>query len=505
MSSDPTSSIVQTNSQNTTASISDGLHQTEPDAEQQLIFVTDLDAWCVNALIGTASYRQLPHLQAVLYRHLAFEPYFGFETTVEGLRMFQLAFHLPYHALRSSKKPRIDSRRYADGDPLRHVHDVSFLDFTDSETSSFLYEAQISCMISGPDEWRWVVYCFVDTYFDPESERESILSDPMDNLLAQGLRLDPFTRDYYAANDETPTHNPREFFLTMLRFRIDQVKNEWTKVVERLKKSIREYERSFLSVSGEDSSSKSRNFVTQVKWLSKKLFLDLSETVSLCEEFCLEPVLDLQSGSESSDNCPLLIPIKSTLKELKSLEKKLESVAKNWEDFTRDLEVRLNLETIQVARLSVTMMLFISPIGLSTGIFSMNQDVISFIPASFGSFVCTIMVFGAMGGFIHFAEPEWFWRHLCDIASIGHLYWTTKITAPTYRLPQLRRHHSLQSPKIVQKDEEDVGTDPTMIQNHEEVRETRSLGTIALKPGRKTLSGDLHSKSGILGITSGRY
>ena len=117
------------------------MHQEEPDAERVSIFITDLDPWSTLSLIGTASKNQVPHLQAALYGHLVFEPFFGLDITPDGLLMFRLAFHLPYHALRTSKKLRSDFRKDKNGDPLRNIRDVSFLDRKGSETSTFLCEA----------------------------------------------------------------------------------------------------------------------------------------------------------------------------------------------------------------------------------------------------------------------------------------------------------------------------------------------------------------------------
>jgi hypothetical protein len=155
--------------------------------------------------------------------------------------MFQLAFHLPYYVWRSSQKPCQDHRQFANGDPLRHSRDVSFLNWKTCGSSGFLYEAQISCVVAGPDEWRWVAYCFVDTYFDGvEEAKETVLSYHEDSLADEGMRVDPLT--YGVVNPDNPIQDPREYFLMVFRIRIDQVKREWQQVVEKVYQSIREYE-----------------------------------------------------------------------------------------------------------------------------------------------------------------------------------------------------------------------------------------------------------------------
>src|ERR1700759_5630087 len=107
--------------------------------------------------------------------------------------MFQLAFDLPYYAWRRSDgPPRTDHRLNAKGDPLRHVHNISFLSWDDSGLYDYLYEAQISCMVAGSDESRWVAYGFVETYFDPDETRKTVLSYYKNNVSDRWM-MDPFT------------------------------------------------------------------------------------------------------------------------------------------------------------------------------------------------------------------------------------------------------------------------------------------------------------------------
>ena len=154
--------------------------------------------------------------------------------------MFHLAFHLPYYVWRGSKKAHEDHRRDANASPLRQSQDVSFLSWKNSESPGFLYEAQISCVVAGSDEWRWVAYCFVDTYFDAAEEaKETVLSYHEDSLVDQGMRADPFT--FGVADADNPIQKPREYFLMVLHIRIDQVKREWQQVVAKVQQSIREY------------------------------------------------------------------------------------------------------------------------------------------------------------------------------------------------------------------------------------------------------------------------
>jgi hypothetical protein len=66
---------------------------------------------------------------------------------------------------------------------LRQSQEVSFLNWESSGSSDFLYEAQISCLIAGLDDWKWVAYCFADTYFDVNDEaQETVVAYHEDSI-----------------------------------------------------------------------------------------------------------------------------------------------------------------------------------------------------------------------------------------------------------------------------------------------------------------------------------
>jgi hypothetical protein len=154
--------------------------------------------------------------------------------------MFQFAVHLPYFVWR--RKECQDHRRDVNGSPLRKTQNISFLNWKNPERSSFLYEAQISCVVSGRDQYRWLAYCFVDSYFDApkEEERESVLSYHEDSLGEYGTLMDPLTNG--SSSEDQPIERPREYFLVVLRTRLGQVEREWQQVIVQVEQSIREYE-----------------------------------------------------------------------------------------------------------------------------------------------------------------------------------------------------------------------------------------------------------------------
>jgi hypothetical protein len=153
--------------------------------------------------------------------------------------MFQFAVHLPYFVWR--RKECQDHRRDTNDSPLRKTQNVSFLNWKNPDRSGFLYEAQISCVVSGRDQYRWLAYCFVDNYFDAgEEERESVLSYHENSLGEDGTLMDPLT--YGSSTEDKPIERPREYFLEVLQARLGQVQREWQQVVAKVEQSIREYE-----------------------------------------------------------------------------------------------------------------------------------------------------------------------------------------------------------------------------------------------------------------------
>ncbi|KIW10306.1 hypothetical protein PV08_11268 [Exophiala spinifera] len=201
------------------------------DVARRLIFISDLDSWNIYALAATASKRQISALRGAILRYLSFES--GIEVTVPtvGWAEFHLSLHLPYYAWRTSPRPYRDTRRNSSGHTLRQFRDVTLLDGFDAD-KSYLYEAQISCVIAGIDDWRWVAYCFVDTYFEVEdggntkSYQETMKEDPSCN--------------YFFTSGEPECAS--SYFLRVTAPRIEQVTKEFGLVMSKLDRSSRSWQ-----------------------------------------------------------------------------------------------------------------------------------------------------------------------------------------------------------------------------------------------------------------------
>jgi hypothetical protein len=132
----------------------------------------------------------------------------------------------------------IDQRRDSTGEPLGEIIDVSFLDPNGPE-KSFMYSAQISCVITGSDMHKSVAYMFVENCFDSKDSVQDI------ERLRRGeedycVYFDPFTRGFSDA--DKPVRDPEELFLLLLRIRVDQISNEWMQNIAKLQRSFDKYE-----------------------------------------------------------------------------------------------------------------------------------------------------------------------------------------------------------------------------------------------------------------------
>jgi len=128
-----------------------------------------------------------------------------------------LEFHIPYFALRPGSA--IPDKRTLQEREFR-AHQLLPLE-RDGEGEAYYYEAQISFLMVGVDEWFWTTYCCVDTFFGSEAGGEAYLSPPGPTDAASGGSL--FQR--------YPVWNPRQYFLAVLSRRMLQARYEWTALV----------------------------------------------------------------------------------------------------------------------------------------------------------------------------------------------------------------------------------------------------------------------------------
>jgi hypothetical protein len=120
--------------------------------------------------------------------------------------------------------------------PPRQWTDLTFLNIqpprSQDQKQYGIHEAQISFVICGSDNRRWVGYGFVDTEFDRENLADHDLS-------YVGKHEDPIAFGELDAN--LPIWDPREYFLMVLQIRMAQVLKEWECLIRTVERSINQY------------------------------------------------------------------------------------------------------------------------------------------------------------------------------------------------------------------------------------------------------------------------
>ncbi|KAF2088867.1 hypothetical protein K490DRAFT_38141, partial [Saccharata proteae CBS 121410] len=103
-----------------------------------------------------------------------------------------------------------------------------------SETHHY-YEANLSFLVFGVDEWFWTSYCCVDTYFGSEPYKYTYFGGSLPTDPASGGRL---------ALDR-PAWNPRQYFLAVLTQRMLQITQEWGALINAFDERLSDYEEIF--------------------------------------------------------------------------------------------------------------------------------------------------------------------------------------------------------------------------------------------------------------------
>ncbi|KAK7417614.1 hypothetical protein QQX98_004435 [Neonectria punicea] len=396
------------------------------NADRRLLFITDLDRWSMMALVSTLSIHQAKALKDSLYRHLAFRP--------SGFSTFQLTFDLPFYAFRVAPchSPPRDPRKQksAASDALRKITDLSFLvrkpkSPVPPTTKAYLCEVQTTVLISGSDPWRWVAYCFVDTYFESEDKRESVDAYDeeveIDGESNVNIQPDPFTTAESDAN--LPVLNPREYFLIVLESRLRQARDEWHTLATNMGDSINEYINT-CPITMTDLPSpppddplavrQSRRWAVRTKKVLRPLIQKLAATINQLDSLKSDETFATLAG-----RAPRFISeIGNHTKRLRGSLEDLENLCKACDDYNDDLSFYLNHEGTRDAKTQVQMASFgqnmtflivglLSPIAVAAGVLSMHRQA---IPAPLGpnarSFfgliiILMVAVWSAIGIMLH--------------------------------------------------------------------------------------------------------
>ncbi|MCJ1383972.1 hypothetical protein MMC17_007086 [Xylographa soralifera] len=201
----------------------------EAGAERRVIYIANMTPLCGLAIASTVPQLRAAVLREFLQRYVIYGVSFGVSFPFYG---FALEFHMPYYALRQSTDPSRDTRG------LRNCGKLP-ANMSNPLRPEYLYEAQISVMVTGVDEWLWTAYCCVDTFFGSEEGIEFYHDSTLDAATG-GERL-----------ISQPVWNPREYFLYMLSCRFRQATKEWSIVVGTVESRLQAYEATIFHVTGQ--------------------------------------------------------------------------------------------------------------------------------------------------------------------------------------------------------------------------------------------------------------
>lgn len=216
-------------------------HEKLCDAARRLIYISDLSPDCIHALAATASSLHARALRSAIFSHLEFRSSIGVKIPSAGCLKFELELNLPFFILRKSLPPEKTTHNTVKTKPGGGWTDLSFLglDACDSKIRSSeldevwcLQEAQITCVVTGTDDWRWTAYGFVD------SEANGVLNE----LSAQDMRFDQIAGQQIQSLDANlPIWTPRDYWIKVFELRIVQVTAEYKNITHKFKAGFDQY------------------------------------------------------------------------------------------------------------------------------------------------------------------------------------------------------------------------------------------------------------------------
>ncbi|KAK3333324.1 hypothetical protein B0T19DRAFT_122819 [Cercophora scortea] len=400
-------------------------------------YITDLDCWSILAVVATASKNQAAYLRSFIHRHLAFKNFIGVYMPVTGFSTFALEFHIPFYVWRQREGPILDQRRRANGKPLRWSSNLGFLklDPSDGPASSVedcIYEAQISCIVTGIDERSWVGYACIDTYYkgDRDDNQESVEYYVEQSI--NGPRMDPLSGGRFDA--DKPIWKPREYFLRLLDCRMDQVRQEWHNVVSRALQTTEEYTHDYLLPADDLSPDHTEKYNKRVQRFSRmtirfllQIITLLSKTIGSWDTFKegdlghflgLDP---LGSTDRSGSSSRLLLTVEKHVSELRVLRNEVEAQKQLLENLEREVTQDLQQDSNKIASLqqqsgehmkvfSIIALTFL-PISTTAAIFSVNSDILPFQP-NLRTFAITTICLGAVVLAVLTLILNWSWYRL---------------------------------------------------------------------------------------------
>lgn len=124
--------------------------------------------------------------------------------------------------------------RTISGKRLRKSEPLPLVSHSSDQEDLYYHEAQTSSICWGISEWFWTEIFVTDTYFESEENHESYSKNR-----AYGEGFDPLLGGRGIMKD--PRFDPREYFLKILEYRMEQAATEYGTLVDIFNRRMEEY------------------------------------------------------------------------------------------------------------------------------------------------------------------------------------------------------------------------------------------------------------------------
>ncbi|KAK1980073.1 hypothetical protein LZ30DRAFT_147188 [Colletotrichum cereale] len=245
-------------------------------------------------------------IREMIYKHLKGDTSLSVEFGLAG-RNFTFESHIPFFVLKRSTSPKKDNRMTSKSKPIRKTHDLSFLSRSHTRlemdtASDVLHECHTSMVMTGWNLNFWTAWCLNDTYYYDDDGNDCNNEDMLLHYV-KGDQDDEFSHDLDPLSigklsaDHTSPKDPREYFLLVLRFRIQKYKEEWANILHYMNESVCQYLldthipllRGTTTLGNIDDHSEAvqndEAWVRQTSNLLTKLIAALSKIIRCCRRF----------------------------------------------------------------------------------------------------------------------------------------------------------------------------------------------------------------------------
>ncbi|KAH7355822.1 hypothetical protein BKA66DRAFT_539677 [Pyrenochaeta sp. MPI-SDFR-AT-0127] len=430
-------------------------HPSEPDADRRLVYIANPAGSHICAIIETTPQHQHEAVRVLIARFFSFETSIKASLATTGQPTYRLECHLPYFAWRRTQSPPKETTV----NPHREWIDLSFLAHVlldpGDETFLGIHPAQVSVVLCGTSETRYMVHCFEDTRFDEDRDMGQ------DEFSDTGFQADQIAKGKTDAN--IPIWNPREYFLHVLLIRINQIRDEWTRVVRNIESAFQTFSSGRLHFAKSHCDPVPHNNIEAASYWTQQMLQLLSKLLQKIEEtnYAWDCFLggdvgyfsDLDSVSPTTKfRIELMLQqVDEAFSDLKGLQKRLERVQTQCEKKERFLEVRLVMDSHKNTELTIV---YICPVTVVSTFFAIPTPIMSF-ERNARSFFGAILVITAIIWVLRIFRGERFRQQpwLDTITSRAKAAWqgdrtnTTKNALGQTVIRRRRTHPWVQEPK----------------------------------------------------------